>query len=110
MNCVFLQLVTNLIQGRPLRVRKNAYIQNWEENRAEDIKQLTAKGVIPVEHDFENLPDDVDDDTIDNARPYLMGKTAAVVNEKKSAKAIVDELVDYAAVEMAKGHKMIAKL
>lgn len=39
-----------------------------------------------------------------------MGKTAAVVNEKKSAKAIVDELVDDAAVEMAKGHKMIAKL
>ena len=98
------------IQGRPLRVRKNAYIQNWEDNRAEDIKQLTAKGIIPVEHDFENLPDDVDDDTIDNARPYLMGKTAAVVNEKKSAKAIVDELVNDATVEMEKGHKMIAKL
>ena len=110
MNCVFLQLVTNLIQGRPLRVRKNAYIQNWEENRAEDIKQLTAKGVIPVEHDFENLPDDVDDDTIDNARPYLMGKTAAVVNEKKSAKAIVDELVNEASELLNKGHRMISKL
>ena len=105
-----MQLVTNLIQGRPLRVRKNAYIQNWEENRAADIKQLTAKGVIPVEHDFENLPDDVDDDTIDNARPYLMGKTAAVVNEKKSAKAIVDELVNEASELLNKGHRMISKL
>ncbi|ODM17731.1 hypothetical protein SI65_06519 [Aspergillus cristatus] len=101
---------TIIFTGRPLRVRKNAYIQNWEENRAQEIKELTAKGVIPVEHDFENLPDDVDDDTIDNARPYLMGKTAAVVDEKKPAKAIVDELVDDAAVLLAQGNKMLAKL
>merc|ERR1712072_1137780 len=37
--------------------------------------------------------DDVDDDTMDNARPFLMGKAAAVTNERKSAKAIVDEMV-----------------
>lgn len=83
---------------------------NWEENRAEEIKELTAKGVIPVEHDFENLSDDVDDDTLDNARPYLMGKVAAVVNEKKSAKAIVDELVNDAAALLKKGNQMLAKL
>jgi ABC-type Mn2+/Zn2+ transport system ATPase subunit len=88
----------------------NAYIQNWEENRAQEIKELTAKGVIPVEHDFENLPDDVDDDTLDNARPFLMGKVAAVVNEKKSAKAVVDELVTDAVVWLKKGNKLIAKL
>lgn len=39
-----------------------------------------------------------------------MGKTAAVVNEKKPAKAIVDELVDDAAVLLANGNKMLAKL
>lgn len=42
---------------------------------------------------MERLGDDVDDDTMDNARPFLMGKAAAVVNDKKPAKAIVDELV-----------------
>lgn len=93
-----------------MRVRKNAYIMNWEENRAEEIKELTSKGIIPVEHDFENLPDDVDDDTLDNARPHLMGKVSAVVNEKKSAKAIVDELVTDAVVWLKKGNQMIAKL
>lgn len=56
------------------------------------------------------MPDDVDDDYIDNARPYLMGKTAAVVNDKKPAKAIVDELVDDAAEVLNKGHRMISKL
>lgn len=93
-----------------MRVRKNAYILNWEDNRHDEIKQLTAKGIIPVEHDMENLPDDVDDETFENARPYLMGKVAAVVNEKKSAKAIVDELVNDAAALLQKGNKMVAKL
>lgn len=62
-------------------------------NRQNEIKELTSKGTIPVEWDMERLGDDVDDDTMDNARPFLMGKAAAVVNDKKPAKAIVDELV-----------------
>jgi NAD(P)H-dependent flavin oxidoreductase YrpB (nitropropane dioxygenase family) len=84
---------TIIFTGRPLRVRKNPYIENWEENRQNEIKELTSKGIIPVEHDFERLGDDIDDETMDNARPFLMGKAAAVVNEKKSAKQIIDEMV-----------------
>ncbi|KAH8765139.1 hypothetical protein BGZ57DRAFT_943514 [Hyaloscypha finlandica] len=81
-----------------------------ENNRATEIKELTAKGVIPVEHDFETLGNDIDNETIDNARPFLMGKAAAVVNEKKSAKAVVDELVTDAVAWIHKGEKMVAKL
>jgi NAD(P)H-dependent flavin oxidoreductase YrpB (nitropropane dioxygenase family) len=98
---------TIIFTGRPLRVRTNAYIQNWEENRAQEIKELTSKGVIPVEHDFETLGDEIDDETMDNARPFLMGKAAAVVNEKKSAKAVVDELVNDAAKCIRNGNNMI---
>ena len=47
---------------------------------------------------------------MDNARPFLMGKAAAVVNEKKSAKAVVDELVTDAVSWIQKGNKMVAKL
>jgi len=47
---------------------------------------------------------------MDNARPFLMGKAAAVVNEKKSAKAVVDELVGDAVKWIQKGEKMVAKL
>jgi hypothetical protein len=39
-----------------------------------------------------------------------MGKAAAVVNEKKSAKAIVDELVTDAVKAIQNGNKLIAKL
>lgn len=47
---------------------------------------------------------------MDNARPFLMGKAAAVVNEKKSAKALVDELVGDAVTWINKGSKLVAKL
>lgn len=45
-----------------------------------------------------------DDDTLmDSMERFMMGKVAAVVNETKSAKAIVDELVYDASVELKKG-------
>ncbi|RDL33735.1 uncharacterized protein BP5553_08103 [Venustampulla echinocandica] len=101
---------TIIFTGRPLRVRNNPYISNWEVERAQEIKDLTGRGIIPVEHDLEVKGDDIDDETMDNARPWLMGKAAAVVNEKKSAKAVVDELVGDAVAWIHKGEKMTAKL
>lgn len=98
---------TIIFTGRPLRVRMNPYIKNWEENRSSEIKELASKGTIPVEHDLESLGDDIDDDTMDNARPFLMGKAAAVVNEKKSAKVIVDEMVTDAVGWLGKGGAMV---
>jgi hypothetical protein len=44
---------------------------------------------------------------MDNARPFLMGKVAAVVNEKKSAREIVDELVSGAVYAMNKNSALI---
>jgi NAD(P)H-dependent flavin oxidoreductase YrpB (nitropropane dioxygenase family) len=98
---------TIIFTGRPLRVRKNPYIDNWETNRAAEIKELTDKGVIPVEHDLERMGDDIDDDTMDNARPFLMGKASAVVNERLSAKQIVDDMVQGAVDEIRKSSAAI---
>jgi len=98
---------TIIFTGRPLRVRANPYIQNWEDNRQQEIKELTSKGKIPIEADIERMGDDIDDDTLDNIRPFLMGKAAAVVNERKPAKAIVDEMVSGAVEWINKGHASI---
>lgn len=98
---------TIIFTGRPLRVRTNKYIQDWEENRSAEIKELTSKGILPVEHDLEKLGDDVDDEMMDNARPHLMGKVAAVVNQKKSAKEIVDELVNDAVKALRTSNALI---
>ena len=98
---------TIIFTGRPLRVRKNPYIEKWENERQAEIKKLTSEGVIPVEHDLESLGDDLDDDTMDNARPFLMGKAAAVVNERKPAKEIVDELVSDGVKALQNGNAII---
>ena len=101
---------TIIFTGRPLRVRNNPYIQNWEENRQDEIKKLTSQGTIPVEHDFENLGDDVDDETLDNARPFLMGKASAVTNDKLPAKAIIDDMVENAVALMKEGAASIVHI
>jgi NAD(P)H-dependent flavin oxidoreductase YrpB (nitropropane dioxygenase family) len=53
---------TIIFTGRPLRVRNNEYIANWETNRQEEMKKLTDSGKIPVEHDFEQMGDDLTDE------------------------------------------------
>jgi NAD(P)H-dependent flavin oxidoreductase YrpB (nitropropane dioxygenase family) len=123
---------TLIFTGRPLRVRKNPYIMNWETERSQEIRELTSTGKIPYEADLDKVmsgeaaetpaikasglmnasaDDDTDpDDVLDQFRPFLMGQCAAVVNDKKSAKAIVDEFVTDAAACIKKGNSYMAKL
>ncbi|KAH6996320.1 2-nitropropane dioxygenase [Ilyonectria sp. MPI-CAGE-AT-0026] len=105
---------TIIFTGRPMRVRNNEYINNWEVNRQAEMKELTSKGTIPYEADLDKImeesSDSDDDDALDKFRPFLMGKCAAVVNEQKSAKAVVDEFVNDAVSWLQTGNKMIAKL
>lgn len=106
---------TLIFTGRPLRVRKNPYIVNWEEERQDEIKELTSQGKLPFESDLDKVlagqadedkalkrfklmnasnEDDLDpEDMLDEYRPFLMGQCAAVCNDKKPAKQIVDEFV-----------------
>jgi len=56
-----------------------------------------------VQHDMEKMENEDDDSLMDRMERFMMGKVAAVVNETKSAKAIVDELVHDASVELSKG-------
>lgn len=118
---------TLIFTGRPLRVRKNAYILNWENERQQEIKELTSKGVLPYESDLDKVmsgemtqpPKGLDvgdaaadgevdvDELMDQFRPFLMGMAAAVCNEKKSAKEIVDEFVNDAATSLQKGSQLV---
>lgn len=44
---------TVIYTGRPMRVLKTPYISEWEENKRDKMKELTAKGKIPVYADAE---------------------------------------------------------
>jgi NAD(P)H-dependent flavin oxidoreductase YrpB (nitropropane dioxygenase family) len=83
---------TLAISGRPLRCRRNAWLDKWEA-QPEKIKELTEKGIVPIEYDFEN-GEDVD-------LPHLMGVVAGVVTSIQPARQIVDEMVAEA-VQMLK--------
>ncbi|OBT83892.1 hypothetical protein VE02_08383 [Pseudogymnoascus sp. 03VT05] len=98
---------TIIFTGRPLRVRSTKYIRDWEENRQAEIKALTEKGIIPVDHDTDQKGSDLTDDDLDNATPFLMGKAAALVNEKTSAREIVNEFVGGACFWLREGNAMV---
>jgi NAD(P)H-dependent flavin oxidoreductase YrpB (nitropropane dioxygenase family) len=85
-------LRTLVVSGRPLRVRRNEWVDKWEA-QPEKIKELTEKGVVPLEFDLE-AGNDID-------FPHLMGVVAGVVNDVKPAGQIVDEMVAEA-VQMLK--------
>jgi hypothetical protein len=90
-----------------LRVRNNPYIQNWEESRAAEIKELTNKGKIPVEHDLKHLV------TISMTRQWTTHDLSSWVRQLlsltsvKAPKEIVDEMVGDAVQWLAKGQKMV---
>lgn len=83
-------LRTLVVSGRPLRVRRNEWVDKWEA-QPEKIKELTEKGVVPIEFDME-AGNDVD-------IPHLMGVVAGVIKDIQPAGQIVDEMVGEA-VEM----------
>ncbi|KAK9458172.1 2-nitropropane dioxygenase [Dipodascopsis uninucleata] len=96
--------------GRPLRIIKNPYVLDWENNRIGEIKKLTSEGKIPVEWEMEQyekngkkFPEKFEDYTF----PYLMGEVSAVVKEVKPAKAIVDEMVTEAEQQLQLASKML---
>jgi NAD(P)H-dependent flavin oxidoreductase YrpB (nitropropane dioxygenase family) len=123
---------TLIFTGRPMRVRKNPYIMHWADERAQELKELTSSGKIPYEADLDKVmsgeiesspalkgsgllhassDDDGDaDDVLDQFRPFLMGQCAAVCNDKKPAKAIVDEFVNDAVASLKKGTAAVSKL
>jgi NAD(P)H-dependent flavin oxidoreductase YrpB (nitropropane dioxygenase family) len=42
---------TLIYSGRPLRVYNSPYVAKWNEEQAEQIKELTGKGTIPAAWD-----------------------------------------------------------
>ncbi|KAI9031982.1 2-nitropropane dioxygenase [Hyaloraphidium curvatum] len=102
---------TIIFTGRPMRVLRNAYIADWEENKADQIKKLTSSGVIPVNYDMERMQKEgggeVDPKLMIEARPLLMGQVAGVIDSIKPAKEIIDEMVSGAAAQIRQMNSLV---
>jgi NAD(P)H-dependent flavin oxidoreductase YrpB (nitropropane dioxygenase family) len=83
---------TVIYSGRPLRVRRTPYVDEWEHNRQAEIKELTAKGIIPNEHEVNKHPE-----KSIQAVAFLMGDVAALIKDVLPARTIVDNMVNDAA-------------
>ena len=92
---------TIIFTGRPMRVRKNAMIMNWEENRQAEIRELTAKGVLPMakQREEDEGKEMSFQDQMDRL-PLLMGQGAGAIDSVLSAKDIMEEMVSTAIAVM----------
>lgn len=41
--------------GRPLRSLRTPYVEDWENNRQDEIKRLTSQGIVPLHHELDRL-------------------------------------------------------
>ena len=78
-------LRTLVVSGRPLRVKRNEYIAGYEA-RPEEVRELTESGVVPMMRDLEEEREETD-------MPFLMGQVAALVEDVKPARVIVEDMV-----------------
>ena len=83
---------TLIYSGRPLRVRRTPYVDDWENNRQAEIKELTAKGIVPNEHEVDKHPE-----KSIQAVTFLMGDVATLIKDILPARTIVDNMVNDAA-------------
>lgn len=104
---------TLIYTGRPLRVLRTEYVDDWESNKKKEIKELTSKGVLPAIQDMEQRRSNGQEFTFKdqlNFTPLLMGKCAGAVLEVKPAKDIMEDMMT-TAVKIIKGNNsLIAKL
>lgn len=104
---------TIIYTGRPMRVLNTPYIQDWEENKPQKIKELTGQGILPAIQDMENKKNSGEEWTFKdqlNMTPLLMGKCAGAVSEIKPAKEIMDDMVSTACSILKEKASMISKL
>jgi len=104
---------TIIYTGRPMRVLKNPYILDWENNRLKEIQELTARGIIPTNHDADQKAkagEEVTPEQMLAARPLLMGQAAGAIEDVKPAAQIIQEMVSTAVEILHKVHGKVAKL
>ena len=96
--------------GRPLRAQSNPYIEDWEKNRQAEIKDLTSRGLVPLQYELDRLhregklTEQIEDDTM--LRP--MGVVAGLVNKPgQSAGEIVKEIVEEATELLSSANEFV---
>eukprot|EP00949_MAST-11_sp_MAST-11-sp1_P003223 g3223.t1 len=97
---------TLIYSGRPLRVRKMAYIEDWENNRAEESQKLRDEGILPYANDMEQARKQGKTLNLKDTMPMLMGQAAGAVDAVEPAAKIVSDMVTDAERIMRASNRM----
>jgi NAD(P)H-dependent flavin oxidoreductase YrpB (nitropropane dioxygenase family) len=91
-------ITTTIYTGRPLRAYRSPFIQDWEFNRRDQIAAALAAGKVPVPYlneaaGIDPLPTEHTTQQWLDRKGWLMGQCAGAIQEEKSARAIVEDMV-----------------
>lgn len=93
---------TVIYTGRPLRVIRTPYVDNWTNNRQEEVKDLASRGIIPVYEELKNHPEK-HLETI----AWLSGRVAAQIHDILPAKEIIDNMIRDASQILLNGASLV---
>merc|ERR1712151_1099132 len=96
---------TLVFTGRPVRVKKSPYAEDWEKNRQAEIKELTSRGIVPFEKDLreEKVP-------IYQFSNTIMGQAVGGIKEVKPAGELVQEMIRQALEVLEGSQKFVSRL
>jgi len=101
---------TLIYTGRPLRIIKNKYSIDWEENRSKEVREICASGKLPFEYDLaqkEKAGEPIEGKDYIEAMPLLCGAVAGAIDEVLPAKVILDEMVEGAALILQRNASLV---
>ena len=96
--------------GRPLRTFASEYVNNWEKNRKEEIKQLCDQGQIPFQVDFREKREADKPLSLAKVLPMLFGQACGGINKVQSAGEIVNDMMRDAVAILKSHATLVAKL
>jgi len=88
---------TIIFTGRPMRVLKTDYIMDWEDNKQDQIKDLTSGGTLPAIWDAEQREkagNPMGFKERMEMMPLLMGQVAGAITDVQPAAQIMSEMVN----------------
>ena len=86
------------------------YVKDWEENRREEIKELTGRGILPAYHDIQKREKNGEEVDRSEVQYWLMGQAAGAVNSIETAADIINEMVDGAIDIMRNNVSIISRI
>ena len=100
---------TLIFTGRPLRVKRNAYVDNWEEHRREEMREALARGQLPYQVDMPNS-EAITQKQRAQMEGLLMGQVAGAIDGLLPAADIVGGMMSQAVQVLRSNAAMLSKL